>query len=110
MSLTGSVLGGMWHIGQMLGEGACGKVYEVTNGHQAVGYNLVAKVIPLPPAKLKGKALYRKLTPAGVAEQVEQQGKKAAASFGDFVGTFRAAMAEREAELRTELNIPATND
>ena len=59
---------------------------------------------------LKGKELYRKLTPAGVAEQVEQQGKKAAASFGDFVGTFRAAMAEREAELRTELNIPATND
>ena len=59
---------------------------------------------------LKGKELYRRLTPAGVAEQVEQQGKKAAASFGDFVGTFRAAMAEREAELRTELNIPATND
>ena len=59
---------------------------------------------------VKGKELYRKLTPAGVAEQVEQQGKKAAASFGDFVGTFRAAMAEREAELRTELNIPATND
>lgn len=59
---------------------------------------------------LKGKELYRKLTPAGVAEQVEQQGKKAAANLGDFVGTFRAAVAEREAELRAELNIPATND
>ncbi|MFT3886830.1 MAG: hypothetical protein QM713_01515 [Arachnia sp.] len=59
---------------------------------------------------LRGKELYRKLTPAGVAEQVEKQGKKAAAGFGDFVGTFRAAMAEREAELRTELNIPAKND
>ncbi|HMQ64948.1 MAG TPA: hypothetical protein PJ992_01555 [Arachnia sp.] len=69
-----------------------------------VGVGLTVLVV------VKGKELYRKLTPAGVAEQVEQQGKKAAASFGDFVGTFRAAMAEREAELRTELNIPATND
>ena len=56
---------------------------------------------------LRGKELLYKFTPRGVTEQVAEQGHKAAASFGDFAATFRAARDEREAELRRELNIPA---
>ena len=56
---------------------------------------------------LRGRELMHRLTPRGVQEQVSKQGHQAAASFGDFMGTFRAAMNEREAELRRELNIPA---
>lgn len=59
---------------------------------------------------LRGRAMYHKVTPRGVAEQVEQKGHQAAANLGDFMGTFRTAMAQREAELRRELNIPATNN
>lgn len=59
---------------------------------------------------LRGRELFYKLTPRGVADQVEKKGHEAAASFGDFVATFRTAMAQREAELRHELNIPATDD
>lgn len=58
----------------------------------------------------KGKELYHRVTPRGIAEQVEQQGHRAASGFGDFVATFRVAMADREAELRRELNIPKNND
>lgn len=59
---------------------------------------------------LRGRELLERLTPRGVSRQVETKGHEAAASFGDFMGTFRAAMAQREAELRHELNIPAKND
>lgn len=68
-----------------------------------VGVGLTVAVV------LKGKELYYRLTPRGIAEQVEQQGHRAASSFGDFVATFRTAMAEREAELREELDIPKKN-
>ena len=57
---------------------------------------------------LRGRELLHRLTPRGVQEQVAAKGHQAAAGFGDFAATFRAAMAEREAELRRELNIPAT--
>ncbi|MFV0430538.1 MAG: hypothetical protein ACK5KO_14060 [Arachnia sp.] len=52
---------------------------------------------------LKGKELLHRLTPAGVAEQVERTGNRAAANLGDFYATFKTAMAEREEELRREL-------
>ncbi|CAL8969783.1 hypothetical protein TESS_TESS_01993 [Tessaracoccus sp. O5.2] len=55
---------------------------------------------------LRGKQLLYQVTPRGVQDQVVEQGHRAAASFGDFVATFRAAAAEREAELRRELNLP----
>ncbi len=58
----------------------------------------------------KGRELYRRITPRGIAEQVEQQGHRAASGFGDFVATFRVAMADREAELRRELNITTTTN
>ncbi|GAA4902636.1 hypothetical protein GCM10025789_21770 [Tessaracoccus lubricantis] len=54
---------------------------------------------------LKGRELLHKLTPRGVAEQVERKGHEAAAGFGTFMATFRSAMAEREAELRSELDL-----
>lgn len=57
---------------------------------------------------LRGKELLHRLTPKGVQEQVAEKGHQAAAGFGDFMGTFRTAMSQREAELRQELNIPAT--
>ena len=56
---------------------------------------------------LRGRELMYKLTPKGLSEQVTQKGHQAAAGFGDFAATFRAARDEREAELRRELNIPA---
>ncbi|WP_197512505.1 hypothetical protein [Tessaracoccus coleopterorum] len=43
----------------------------------------------------------RRRRPAG-----REEGHETAASFGDFMATFRASMAQREAELRRELNIP----
>ncbi|MDO5676565.1 MAG: hypothetical protein Q4G35_03545 [Propionibacteriaceae bacterium] len=57
---------------------------------------------------MRGKELLHRLTPRGIAEQVEQKGHETAASFGDFMATFRHAMAEREAELRRELDLPET--
>ncbi|MCG6566554.1 hypothetical protein [Tessaracoccus sp. ZS01] len=57
---------------------------------------------------LRGRELLHKLTPRGMAEQVEKKGHETAAGFGDFMATFRRAMAEREAELRRELDLPET--
>lgn len=59
---------------------------------------------------LRGKELLHRFTPRGIAEQVEQKGHDTAAGFGDFMATFRHAMAEREAELRDELNLPETTN
>ena len=56
----------------------------------------------------RGRALVRRLTPQGIAEQVERRGNEAAAGFGDFYATFKTASRAREAELRRELNIEAT--
>ncbi|MHA6511783.1 hypothetical protein [Tessaracoccus sp. Z1128] len=66
-----------------------------------VGVGLTVVVV------LRGKELMHRLTPKGVQEQMVAKGHEAAAGFGDFMATFRAAMAQREAELRDELNINA---
>lgn len=58
----------------------------------------------------KGRTLLERVTPRGIALQVEDRGHKAASSLGDFIATFRVAMADREAQLRAELNIPSNND
>lgn len=52
---------------------------------------------------VKGRSILHKLTPRGVAEQVERKGHEAASSFGDFYATYKAARDAREAELRAEL-------
>ncbi len=56
----------------------------------------------------RGRALVRRLTPQGIAEQVGQRGNEAAAGLGDFYATFKAASRAREAELRRELDIEST--
>ncbi|MCC2592973.1 hypothetical protein LKO27_06045 [Tessaracoccus sp. OS52] len=65
-----------------------------------VGAALAAFVIT------RGRSLLLRLTPAGIAEQVERKGNEAAVSFGDFYATFKTSMAAREAELRAELDVP----
>ncbi|SHJ84400.1 hypothetical protein SAMN02745244_03394 [Tessaracoccus bendigoensis DSM 12906] len=59
---------------------------------------------------LRGRQLLERFTPKGVVEQVEKKGHETAAGFGEFMATFRTSMAQREAELRDELNIPANNN
>lgn len=54
----------------------------------------------------RGRSLLHKVTPAGIAEQVERKGQDAAAGLGDFLATVKTSMAAREAELREELGIP----
>ncbi len=56
----------------------------------------------------RGRALVRRLTPQGIAEQVGRRGNEAAAGLGDFYATFKTASQAREAELRRELNIEAS--
>jgi putative secreted protein len=55
---------------------------------------------------LRGKQWLHRFTPQGMAEKVEETGQRAAAGLGEFYATFRAAMHEREAELREELSLP----
>ena len=55
----------------------------------------------------KGREWYQKLTPRGVAAQLEQAGSGLAARAGDFVRTVAEAMAEREAELRDAIGVEA---
>ena len=57
----------------------------------------------------RGKQILHRVTPRGIAEQVEQTGQRTAAGLGDFYATFRTAMNQREAELRSELDLPAGN-
>jgi serine/threonine protein kinase len=54
---VGSVLGGKWRLGPVLGEGSCGKVYKVTStdNSRELDYEVVIKVIPTGKG-LKGKA------------------------------------------------------
>lgn len=54
----------------------------------------------------RGKRLYRQYVPEALRKQIAVRGDDAAADLGNFTATFRAAMAEREAELRRELNLP----
>ena len=46
----GTVIGSQWKIGELVGEGACGRVYAVTctNPANVYSFQLVAKVIPTP--------------------------------------------------------------
>lgn len=53
----------------------------------------------------RGKELLRRLTPAGVSEQVAEKGKDAAERARSFWTVLTESMDEREAELRTELNM-----
>lgn len=46
---SGTVLGGRWRLGTVIGEGACGKVYSVNStlvANPSEGYDMVIKVIP----------------------------------------------------------------
>lgn len=60
----------------------------------AVGIGLTAVVV------LKGRELYEKFTPKGVAGQLESARANASSWLGDFFSTVSEAMAEREVELR----------
>ena len=53
----------------------------------------------------KGRELYQKLTPRGVAAQLERAGSGLAAKAGAFAATVTDAMASREAELREALGV-----
>ena len=55
---------------------------------------------------LRGRKWLYQFTPTGVAERVEASGQQAVNRFGDFRATFTAAMREKEAELRAELDMP----
>jgi len=50
----GSVLGGKWLVGELVGEGACGKVFKATLANNNVyDYELVVKIIPIGIGKTK---------------------------------------------------------
>lgn len=68
-----------------------------------VGAALAALVIT------RWRRIAQRLTPAGVAEQVEKKGAEAAAGLGDMYATFKTSMAAREAELREELGLDSHN-
>jgi len=55
---------------------------------------------------LRGRKWLYQLTPKGVAERVEASGQQAVNKFSEFRATFTAAMREKEAELREELDTP----
>ncbi|NLE98823.1 MAG: hypothetical protein GX596_12685 [Propionibacterium sp.] len=57
-------------------------------------------------AIFRGKKLYRQYLPEAVRKEIAKRGDDAAVELGSFTATFRTAMAEREAELRHEFNIP----
>ena len=48
-----TVIGGRWETVSLLGVGACAQVYKVRSTSAAVGYDVVAKVIPLSTGKSK---------------------------------------------------------
>lgn len=54
----------------------------------------------------KGKKLYDEYVPEAVRRQIEERADIAAVDLGRFSANFRAAMDEREAEIRSELNLP----
>ena len=55
---------------------------------------------------LRGRVWLHRLTPKGVAEQVEASGQKAANRLSEVSATFTTAMREKETELREELDMP----
>ena len=69
----------------------------------AVGVGLTVLVVT------KGKEIVHRFTPAGVSEQVSEQGKNLLNSAREFLNDVTTAMNEREAELRAELNMAQKN-
>ncbi len=65
----------------------------------AVGVGLTAFVA------LKGRELYERFTPKGVADQVNRARSDAGHWLDDFVSTMTEAMKEREEELREALGL-----
>jgi hypothetical protein len=60
----------------------------------AVGVGFTAAVV------LKGKELYARITPKGIADQLSATGRGLTARAADFFDTLTKAMDEREVELR----------
>lgn len=54
----------------------------------------------------RGKKIYREYLPESLRRQIESKSGDAAIDLGRFSANFEAARAEREAEIRRELNIP----
>lgn len=54
---------------------------------------------------VRGRAMLRRVTPDSVADQVEEQGRRAAEALAHRYDTYRTAQRQREAELRDQLNI-----
>lgn len=67
----------------------------------AAGVGLAVLVV------LKGKEYYRRFTPAGVTEQIEEAGKNVRGWLTEFADTFQEAYTDREAELREALGLDA---
>lgn len=65
----------------------------------AVGVGVTVFVV------VKGKELLRKVTPAGVQEQVHARTESLQHQASDFLATFTEAMKSREDELRSELHL-----
>jgi hypothetical protein len=65
----------------------------------ALGVGLTVVVV------MKGRELMRRATPEGIQRQVQQQAQGLAGKVSDFVETMTTSMAEREAELRSELGM-----
>lgn len=58
----GSIIGTKWEIGDLVGEGACGKVYAVeSKKKEDFGFTLVAKVIPIAEGNSKAAKEQRRL-------------------------------------------------
>ena len=55
---------------------------------------------------VRGKRLYGKYVPPALQREIARRGDDTAAELGSFTATFKAAMAEREAELLQELDTP----
>lgn len=55
---------------------------------------------------IRGKRMYAKYVPPALQREIARRGDDTAAELGSFTATFKAAMAEREAELRKELDLP----
>ncbi|MDO4784439.1 MAG: hypothetical protein Q3997_05075 [Propionibacteriaceae bacterium] len=69
----------------------------------ALGVGLTVVVVT------RGKEIMHRFTPAGVSEQVGEQAKNLLSTAREFLADMTAAMNEREAELRAELNMAPKN-
>lgn len=59
---------------------------------------------------VKGREVMHRATPAGLAENVGTQAKKAGRRLDEFVADVREGMAEREAELRAQMGMTAADE